>query len=66
MHNWNTSRRKNQAEVFEVKMAEDKRRSDIEYIDRLVRLGQEESVKHFPQYQTWLEWKKALNKKTAD
>lgn len=23
MHNWNTSRRKNQAEVFEVKMAED-------------------------------------------
>lgn len=22
MHNWNTSRRKNQAEVFEVKMAE--------------------------------------------
>lgn len=23
MHNWNTSRRKNQAEVFEVKVAED-------------------------------------------
>ncbi|MGX2951431.1 hypothetical protein ACWIUA_11115 [Ursidibacter sp. B-7004-1] len=50
----------------EARMAEDKHRSDIEYIDRLVRLGQEESVKHFPQYQTWLEWKKTLNKKTAD
>ncbi|MGX2947371.1 hypothetical protein [Frederiksenia canicola] len=41
----------------EARMAEDKRRSDIEYIQRYVNLGQEESVKHLPQYKVWEEWK---------
>lgn len=37
--------------------AEDKRRSDIEFIQRYVNLGQGEKVKHLPQYQVWQEWK---------
>lgn len=50
----------------EAKMAEDKRRSDIAYIDRLVRLGQEAHVKNLPQYQTWLEWQKQLAAKKSE
>lgn len=44
----------------EKRMAEDKRRADIEYIDRYVKLGQEAHVKNLPQYQTWLDWKKQI------
>lgn len=41
--------------------AEDKRRSDIEFIQRYINLGQEDRVKDLPQYAVWLEWKKSQN-----
>lgn len=43
----------------EERYAEDKRRSDIEFIQRYINLGQEDRVKGLPQYAVWLEWKKS-------
>ena len=39
------------------RLEEDKKRSAIEYIQRLVGLGQEEHVKHLPEYKIWQKWK---------
>lgn len=43
------------------KMEEDKRLNAYHYIDRYVRMGQEEFVKNLPEYQIWLEMQKVQN-----
>lgn len=42
----------------EQRLAEDKTRTAIEYIQRYVNLGQSDYVKGTPEYQIWLEWQK--------
>lgn len=49
------------AETPQEKLAEDKRLNAYYYIDRFVKLGQEDAVKHQPEYQIWLEMQKAQN-----
>lgn len=43
------------ADTPKARLEEDKTRSAVEYIQRYVHFGQEEYVKHLPEYQIWLQ-----------
>lgn len=53
------------AETSAQQIKEDKRRTAIEYIQRLVNLGREADIKHLPEYQIWKKWREEQNAKTT-
>ncbi|MCI7354465.1 MAG: hypothetical protein MSH39_12055 [[Actinobacillus] rossii] len=49
-------------EQQQVRLAEEKRIGDIQYIERYANMGRLDVVKDTPQYQVWLAWKEEQRK----
>lgn len=50
------------SEQQQVRLAEEKRIGDIQYIERYANMGRLDVVKDTPQYQVWLTWKEEQRK----